>query len=81
LSVCRRDPIHGKTYLVLVECALKKTSFEIPRAVNRIVDSVPYLRKFPWFRKKKVAVLGFCTGGGLALYALAQFKAISAGVI
>jgi carboxymethylenebutenolidase len=31
--------------------------------------------------KKKVAVLGFCMGGGLALYALAQSKAFGAGVI
>ena len=51
------------------------------RAVNQIVDSVPYLRKLPWVGKRKVAVLGFCMGGGLALYALAQSKAFDAGVI
>src|SRR4249920_1630225 len=75
------DLFHGKTYHTLEECALKKTSLDIPRAVNHIVDSVPYLRKLPWVGKKKVAVLGFCMGGGLALYALAQSKAFSAGVI
>ena len=42
---------------------------------------MPYLRKLPWVGKKKVAVLGFCMGGGLALYALAQSKAFDAGVI
>lgn len=75
------DLFHGKTYNTLEECALKKTSLDIPRAVNHIADSVPYLRKLPWVGKKKVAVLGFCMGGGLALYALAQSKNFAAGVI
>ncbi len=75
------DLFHGKTYHTLEECALKKTSLDIPAAVNHIVDSVPYLRKLPWMGKKKVAVLGFCMGGGLALYALAQSRAFAAGVI
>ena len=75
------DLFHGKTYHTLEDCALKKTSLDIPRAVENIVDSVPYLRKLPWVGRKKVAVLGFCMGGGLALYALAQSKAFDAGVI
>jgi carboxymethylenebutenolidase len=75
------DLFHGKTYHTLEDCALKKTSLDIPRAVHNIVDSVPYLRKLPWVGDKKVAVLGFCMGGGLALYALAQSKAFAAGVI
>lgn len=33
------------------------------------------------YRSGKVRVLGFCMGGGLALYALAQSKALAAGVI
>ena len=75
------DLFHGKTYHTLEDCALKKTSLDIPRAVANIVDSVSYLRKLPWVGKKKVAILGFCMGGGLALYALAQSKAFDAGVI
>lgn len=75
------DLFHGRTYHTLEDCALKKTSLEIPRAVTNIVDSVPYLRKLPWVGKKKVAVLGFCMGGGLALYAVAQSRAFAAGVI
>lgn len=75
------DLFHGKTYHTLEDCALKKTSLDIPRAVNNIVDSVSYLRKLPWVGRKKIAVLGFCMGGGLALYALAQSKAFDAGVI
>jgi len=75
------DLFQGKTYHTLEDCALKKTSLDIPRAVENIVDSVPYLRKLPWVGKKKIAVLGFCMGGGLALYALAQSKSFDAGVI
>ena len=75
------DLFHGRTYHTLEDCALKKTSLDIPRAVTNIVDSMAYLRKLPWVGKKKVAVLGFCMGGGLALYALAQSKAFATGVI
>jgi carboxymethylenebutenolidase len=75
------DLFRGKTYHTLEDCALKKTSLDIPRAVHNTIDSVAYLRKLPWVGNKKVAVLGFCMGGGLALYALGQSKAFSAGVI
>jgi carboxymethylenebutenolidase len=75
------DLFHGKTFHALEECALQKTSLDIPRAVEKVVDSVLYLRKLPWVGKKHVAVLGFCMGGGLALYALAQSRAFAAGVI
>ena len=75
------DLFHGKTFHTLEECALQKTSLDIPRAVEKVVDSVPYLRKLPCVGKKHVAVLGFCMGGGLALYALAQSRAFAAGVI
>jgi carboxymethylenebutenolidase len=75
------DLFRGKTYHTLEDCALKKTSLDIPRAVRNTIDSVAYLRKLPWVGDKKVAVLGFCMGGGLALYALGQSKAFAAGVI
>jgi len=75
------DLFHGKTFHPLDECALQKTSLAIPRAVEKIIDSVPYLRKLPWVGKKNVAVLGFCMGGGLALYAVAQSRAFEGGVI
>jgi carboxymethylenebutenolidase len=63
------DLFHGKTFNTLDECAFQKTSLDIPRAVEKVIDSVPYLRKLPWAGKKHIAVLGFCMGGGLALYA------------
>ena len=75
------DLFNGKTFHTLEDCALKKTSLDISRAVDNIVDGVPYLRKLPWVGNKKIAVLGFCMGGGLALYALARSKAFAAGVI
>ena len=75
------DLFHGKTFHTPEECALQKTSLAIPRAVENRIDCVSYLRKLPWVGKKKVAVLGFCMGGGLALYALAQSRAFAAGVI
>ncbi|MDH3444972.1 MAG: dienelactone hydrolase family protein [Deltaproteobacteria bacterium] len=75
------DLFHGKTYNTLADCALAKTSLDIPRAVRQIIDGVPYLRKLPWVGKKPIAVLGFCMGGGLALYAVAESRAFAAGVI
>jgi carboxymethylenebutenolidase len=75
------DLFHGKTFHTPEDCALQKTSLAIPRAVEKVVDSVAYLRRLPWVGKKHVAVLGFCMGGGLALYALAQSRAFAAGVI
>jgi carboxymethylenebutenolidase len=75
------DLFHGKIYSSPEDCALAKTSLNISRAVEKIADSVPYLRKLPWVGKKKIAVLGFCMGGGLALYALGRSKAFAAGVI
>jgi dienelactone hydrolase len=58
-----------------------KTSLAMPRAVEKIIDSVPYLRELPWMEKKNVAVLGFCMGGGLTLYAVAQSRGFAGGVI
>ena len=75
------DLFHGKTFHMPEDCALQKTSLAIPRAVEKVVDSVAYLRKLPWVGKNRVAVLGFCMGGGLALYALAQSRVFAAGVI
>jgi carboxymethylenebutenolidase len=75
------DLFHGKTFHTLEECALQKTSLDIPRAVEKVGDAVAYLRKLPWVGNKHVAVLGFCMGGGLALYALAQSRVFAAGVI
>ena len=75
------DLFHGRVFRRPEECAFQKTSLDISRAVEKIIDSVPYLRKLPFVARKKIAVLGFCTGGGLALYALARSRSFGAGVI
>lgn len=75
------DLFHGKLYSTPESCALAKTSLDVNSAVTKIIDGVAYLRKLPFVGKKKVAVLGFCMGGGLALYALARSKSFDAGVI
>jgi carboxymethylenebutenolidase len=74
------DLFHGKVFNTLDECALQKTSLDISRAVEKVIDSVPYLRKLPWVGKENIAVLGFCMGGGLAL-TVARSRAFAAGVI
>ncbi len=75
------DLFHGKIFSTPESCALAKTSLDVPRAVEKIVDSVAYLRRLPFVGKKKIALMGFCMGGGLALYALGKTRAFAGGVI
>lgn len=75
------DLFHGRLYNTPEACALAKTSLDISKAVEKICDSVSYLRRLPYVGNRKITVLGFCMGGGLALYALAKSKAFAAGVI
>ena len=75
------DLFHGRTYKTLEDCAFAKTSLDIPRAVENVVDSIPYLHRLPCVGRRRIAVLGFCMGGGLALYALAKSRGFAAGVI
>ena len=49
--------------------------------MEKIIDSVAYLRMLPAVRQKKIALSGFCMGGGLALYGLARSRRFSAGLI
>lgn len=75
------DLFHGAIFTTPEDCALQKTALDIPKAVTALVDSVQYLRRLPFARGKKIALLGFCMGGGLALYALAKSQTFAAGVI
>jgi carboxymethylenebutenolidase len=71
---------HGKVTTDPAEAAQLKTSLDIDGAVAEIVGAVPYLQSLP-FVSKKVGIIGFCMGGGLALLAACRSAAFSAGVI
>src|SRR6266850_6574730 len=58
------DLFHGKTFNTLDECALQKTSLDIPRAVEKVIDSVPYLRKLPWSVRKTLRFWAFVWAAG-----------------
>ena len=61
--------------------AYLKTSLDVNRAVAKVIDSVPYLRTLPFVGQKKIALSGFCMGGGLALYGLSRSTKFATGVI
>lgn len=75
------DLFHGKISSDPALSAYLKTSLDVERAVEKILDSVPYLRALPFVGKSKIALSGFCMGGGLALYGLARSRHFAAGVI
>ncbi len=75
------DLFEGETSRDPVVCAYRKTALDIDRAVEKIADSVAYLRKLPFVGGKKIALSGFCMGGGLALYGLSRSRKFAAGVI
>jgi dienelactone hydrolase len=66
------DLFSGKISRDRALSAYLKTSLDIDRAVEKIIDSVAYLRLLPFVARKKIALSGFCMGGGLAL--LGMFK-------
>lgn len=75
------DLFNGKIGSDPAVCAYLKTSLDIDRAVEKIVDSAAYLRSLPFVGRKKIALSGFCMGGGLALFGLARSRKFAAGVI
>jgi carboxymethylenebutenolidase len=80
MAVLVPDLYHGKLGADPAQASMLKTSLDIDRAVTEIIDAVPYLRSLP-FVSGKVAVLGFCMGGGLALLAACRSSEFDAGVI
>jgi len=61
--------------------AYRKTTLDIECAVEKIDAAASYLRSLPYVDGKKIALSGFCMGGGLALYGLARSRQYAAGVI
>ncbi|OGP24973.1 MAG: hypothetical protein A2038_00625 [Deltaproteobacteria bacterium GWA2_57_13] len=73
------DLYHGKVTSSPQEAAKLKTSLDIERAIQEILDGVPYLRSLP-FVSGRIGVVGFCMGGGLALLGVCRSSEFSAAV-
>ncbi len=76
------DFLQGQLPKTRAEGLLAKTSLDIDQTVELTVGAVRYLRKLPWVEAQgRLAVCGFCLGGGLALLVLARTRQFQAGVI
>ena len=61
---------------------LAKNSLDVDQTVRNLAAATEYLRALPWVdTSAAVGVIGFCLGGGLALYSLGRTSAFGAGVI
>jgi carboxymethylenebutenolidase len=59
-----------------------KNSLDIEVTVARLIGGAAFLRSLPWVgADRKVGIMGFCLGGGLALLALARSSAFQAGIV
>lgn len=74
------DLYHGKTTNDFEMAAKLKTSLDINKASQELIDAVPYLKSLP-FVSDKVGVMGFCMGGGIALLAACRSPEFNAVVL
>ena len=74
------DLYHGKVVPVsepdLAQKALMELDF--PHAVKEVIGAVTYLASQPYVSPKKIGVIGFCMGGGLALRTATQSADVGA---
>lgn len=74
------DLYHGVSTTDHTTAARLKGELDVDRAVQDMVDAVPYLKGLP-FVSQKVGVIGFCMGGGVALLAACRSVAFDAAVL
>jgi carboxymethylenebutenolidase len=80
LAAFTPDIYHGISTTDHKTAARLKGELDLDKAVQEIVDAVPYLKSLPYVAPK-VGVIGFCMGGGLALLAACRTSAFDAAVL
>lgn len=66
------DLYHGKIVREPDEAQKEAMALDRPRAIKEISGALEYLRAQDYVSPKKIGVVGFCMGGGLALFTAAH---------
>ncbi len=66
------DLYHGKTVAEPNDAQKAAMELDRARAMKEIDGAVAYLKAQPYISSKKIGVIGFCMGGGLALHTAAH---------
>ncbi len=66
------DLYHGVIVMEPNEAQKEAMALDRPRALKEISGAVEFLREQAYVSPKKIGVVGFCMGGGLALHATAH---------
>src|SRR5579864_1436402 len=72
------DLYHGKVVHEPNDAQKEAMALDRPRAIKEIVGAVAYLASQPYVNPKKIGVIGFCMGGGLALHSAAHSASVGA---
>ncbi len=76
------DLYHGRTVAVTEPNDAQKEAMALdrPRAIKEIASAATYLNSLDYVQPKKIGVVGFCMGGGLALHTAAHSTDLGAVV-